>query len=147
MPDFRSLSDEQVVQYLLDHFADIGVGEPPGALADKLNRGIANDSLVLEKRSGAFAIVARANRKHSGRLAFVEISPQADLMFLMVAPESRGNGSGRALAQEVKARYMDGQAMELVCAGDVRRRYFESVGFRVVGLNESGHYVMACDPE
>ncbi len=147
MPDFGAFSDEQVVQFLLDHFDDIGVGEPASSLANTLKQGIDSGDLVVEKRSCAFAIVARANRKHPGRLAFIEIPPQADLMFVMVAEESRGQGAGKALIAELKSKYMEGQAMVLVCSGESRKRLFEELGFDEVGLNNDGHYVMICEPE
>jgi N-acetylglutamate synthase-like GNAT family acetyltransferase len=145
--DFISLSDTEVVGYLLEHYADIGVGKPSATLADTLNAGIAAGDLVVEKRVDAFAIVARANRKHPGRLSFIEIAPQADLMFVMVANDARGKRSGSRLISEVKRTYMEGQAMALVCAGEGRKQFFESAGFREVGTNVNGHFLMFCKAE
>ncbi len=144
MSEFTRFNDEEIVRYLVDHFDEIGVGEPPNGLVGTLNNGIESGHLVIEKHDTAFAVVARANRKHAGHLSFIEIPPQADLMFLMVAKEVRGKGAGRNLLDKVKMKYMEDQAMELVCAGDGRRRFFEKSGFVEVGLNQYGHHVMVC---
>jgi N-acetylglutamate synthase-like GNAT family acetyltransferase len=144
MSDFTSFSDLQVVRHLLDQFDDIGVGAPDTNLAGTLMNGIESGHLVVEKRLDAFAIVARPNRKHPGRLSFIYIPPEADLMFLMVAADARGKGVGNALLIEMKARYMEDQAMKLVCAGEKRKRMFQEAGFVEVALNEDGHHVMVC---
>ncbi len=142
------MSDREVIDYLVEHFDDIGVGAPSANLAETLIAGINSGSRALEKRDDAFAIIVKANRthegKHGGLFAAVQIPPEADLSYVMVVPEERGKGVGFKLIEEVKAKYMEGQAMTLVCAGADRRQRFEKLGFHEYARNEQGHYLMSC---
>ena len=104
----------------------------------------ADGDLSIEKRIDAFAVVCHANR-HS-LLPFVNIPPQSDLMFLFVSSKVRGTGLGRKLLDEVKAKYMQDQGMELVCAGEKRKMFFASAGFVFEGTTEEGLNYMFCPP-
>ena len=147
MPDFTHFSDDSVVNYLIDHFDEIGAGPPSDDLVGRLTRGIGKGDLVVEKRNDAFAIIARANRTYETPVGFpgsITISPEAKLMFLMVANESKGKGLGSALVAEVKARYMEGQEMELECFGEERKHFFERAGFLLTSTHTDGQFDMVC---
>jgi GNAT superfamily N-acetyltransferase len=147
MTDFTNFTDAQVLVYLVEHYADIGVGEPISGLADNILRDLKRDFVAVEKRPGAFAIVVKANRKHAGFAgSIIRIPPQADLLFLFTAPEARGSGVGSTLLRTVKEKYLEDQAMELVCAGQERKAFFERAGFIEHSLTEEGLHYMLCPP-
>jgi GNAT superfamily N-acetyltransferase len=144
MPDFSYWTDQQVISYLIEHYDEIEVGKPDPDLADRLLRGIGDGSLALEKGAEVFALVARANRQ--SRMFFVQIDPAADLMFLMVAAAATDRGIGSAFLEQVKHKYLEDQAMILVCNGDRRRSFFEKAGFVKHATTEEGLNFMICPP-
>lgn len=147
MPNFTLLSDEQVLSYLHEHYAHIGAGEPPANLVADLLGAIQQDFVVIEKRDHAFAVVGRPNRKHPGIAgSLISIPPQADLIYLFVAPQARGKGNGRILLEQVKEKYMEDQSMELVCAGEKRKALFINAGFVAHSINPVGMHYMVCPP-
>lgn len=142
MSDFTRLTDQQIVEFAADHFTEFGVDVPPPEFPMNIRIGIDRGDVAVLKNAQGFAIVARANRRHhfTGSL----LSPNADLIFLYVAPEARGRGVAQILVEQVKSKYMENQAVELVCVGPARRRMFEACGFRVVE-GEGEQHVMVCD--
>lgn len=145
MIDFTSFTDQQVLDYLLDHFDELGAGAPDPGIAESWILGIKRGHVSIEKRRGAFALVGHANRKAVGGRPIV-YSKQADLMAIMVSPGARRSGLGQALVREVMTRYMEDQGMELVCAGPERRAFFEKAGFVFEQVTDEGLYYMFCDP-
>lgn len=147
MPDFSALSNENVVNYLLEHYDDVGVGQPLPNMASEILDGIDSGEVAIEKRDGAFAVVCKANRKYPGQAGLIiSYPPQADLMILFVASDARGRGIGRELLEQVKDKYMEDQFMELVCAGEKRKALFEQAGFTVHGITQEGLHYMVCPP-
>jgi ribosomal protein S18 acetylase RimI-like enzyme len=85
--------------------------------------GVSTGTLAIERHEFGFAIIARANRKHPGAAGFIRIPPEADLMFLYISSNARGKFAGSTLLAQVQEKYMEGQAMIAVCAGDQRKRF------------------------
>lgn len=129
----------------MKNYADIGTGLPPESLASNLSANIMSDSVAIERGDKIFAIVRRANQKPRSRYQQV-VSPESELLFLMCRPEIRGTGVGKVFLEHLKKKYMDGQAMTLVCAEDWRKKFFMCAGFREARKNANGHYEMSCEP-
>lgn len=144
MTDFTKFSDTEVIAYLSLHFDELGVGHPPQEFPDNLI-ALANDGdLSIIKRDNAFAVVCHPNRQ--SKYPFIQLEPQSDLMFLFVAPEARRIGVGRYLLDEVVEKFVNDQGMELVCAGDQRKHFFERAGFKFLGTTQQGLNYMFCPP-
>lgn len=144
MPNFMHATDQEIIDHLVDHFSEFGVGEPDAGLGDRLLRELGGSTSAIERDEHGFAIVARANRKHASAAAFIMIPPQADLLFLFVSQMARSKGTGSALLARVQSKYMEDQAMILVCAGDRRKSFFEDAGFMPNGLTHEGYHFMFC---
>lgn len=144
MPNFVHATDREIVEHLVDHFSQFGVGEPDVGLGYRLLREVASGTSAIERDKHGFAIIGRANRKHGGAASFIKIPPEADLLFLYVAPKARSNGSGSALLARVQSKYMEDQAMILVCTGERRKSFFENAGFVSNGMTHEGHHFMVC---
>ena len=142
MPNFSRFTDQEIVAYVVNQYSELDAGEPDVRLAESLLADIGHGALAIEKNEDAFVIVAMANRKH--KVPFIQIAPEADLIFLYVAPAVRSKGSGAALLAQVQSKYMEDQAMILVCAGDRRKRFFEKAGFVSSGLTCEGLHFMVC---
>ncbi|MBI1891255.1 MAG: GNAT family N-acetyltransferase [Burkholderiales bacterium] len=142
MVDFTQLTDTQIVDFVADHFFEFSDDLPPQEFPKNIHNGIKRGDLVILKDSHGFAVVARANRLRRGDNT--PLPPNAELIFIYVAPEARGRRVARAMIEEIKAQYMEDQALELFCVGSDRRRMFEACGFRVIE-NESDTYTMVCD--
>lgn len=143
--NFSEFTDVQVLDYLCEHFHEIEAGDPPNDFPDEIKRGIKTGDLAVEKKVGAFAILARANRKSP--IKFVRIAPESDLLFLYVAPDQRGTGFGSLFLEELKSKYMEEQEMELICAGERRKAFFEKAGFVCRNMTTQGLYHMWCSPQ
>lgn len=146
MVDFTSWTDREVLSHLWENYGDLDVGSPEQDLVERLLSDVEGGHVALEKRREAFALVARANRKHTGAVAWIQIEPESDLMYLFVSKQARGTGVGPRILREVKEKYMEDRAMILVCAGEDRKRFFERAGFVVQGLTYEGLYYMECPP-
>jgi len=145
MPNFTLYTNEQILQYLVENFHEMEAGEPPANMVPSFLSGLNRGGLVIERRGHAFAIVNRANGKGVTVLGVeLPVPPESDLKILMVSREHRGNGLGPILLAEVMEKYMDDQAMTLVCAGDGRKALFEDAGFLVQGRTPEGLYEMLC---
>lgn len=146
VPNFNDINDEDVIKYLIEHFDEFGAGEPEVNLMRTLTDQIAGGTLKIEKRDYGFAIIKPEREKPSGIMAGL-IPLESDLMFIYVSPEQIDKGFGKKFLAEMKLNYLKDQAMQLVCAGDKRRIFFETGGFTQIGVNPSGHYVMCCMPQ
>lgn len=144
MSNFAFASDEEIVAYLTAHFCELGIGEPHAGLGGRLLRGLCHGGLAIERCEEGFAVIAKANRKHTGAAAFIPIPPESDLMFLYVSPSSRSSGTGLTLLKCVQDKYMEDQTMILVCSGERRKGFFERAGFFVHRLTHQGFHFMAC---
>lgn len=144
MPNFIHTTDREIIAYLVDHFHELEIGAPDAGLAERLIAGIENDALAIEKCEDGFAVIAKANRKHPGAASFIKIAPESDLMFLYVAPTARSQRTGSTFLTHVQSKYMEDQAMILVCASSRRRAFFERAGFVSNGVTHEGHNFMVC---
>jgi GNAT superfamily N-acetyltransferase len=145
MPDFTSYTNEQVLQYLVEHFHEMDAGKPKANLAASLLSGVIRGDVAVERHSNAFAVVGRANRKGAQLLGVeLDVPPESDLKILMVAPEARGTGAGTALLADVMEKYMEDQAMTLICQGERRKALFGRAGFAAQGLTTGGLHDMVC---
>lgn len=114
-------------------------------MAGSLLGGVKRDDVALERRNNAFAIIGRANRKGPQILGVeLEVQRESELKFLMVAPEAWSTGVGTRLLIEVMEKYMEGQAMTLLCQGDRRKSFFEKFGFMAEGRTAEGLHEMVC---
>lgn len=145
MPDFTLYTNKHLVDYLIEHFHEMDAGDPKTNLAGSLLGGVNRHDVALERRNNAFAIVGRANRKGPLILGLeLEVQRESELKFLMVAPEAWSTGLGARLLTEVMDKYMEDQAMTLLCQGDRRKSYFEKFGFVAEGRTAEGLHEMKC---
>lgn len=144
MPNFAKFSDEEIVNFVFENLDKFDAQARPGQ-KEMLLSSLARDQIAVEKCEEAFAIVARANRRHDGVAGDIfPINPEANLMFLYVDQEHQGKGIGKILVKKVKDRFMEDQAMTLVCKGEKRKRYFEELGFVFDGLTVESMNDMSC---
>ena len=79
MFDFTYFANEQVVDSLLQNYADLGAGNAPHRNNELTLRGLEIGHGVIERRAGDFAIIARTDRKHDGVVGqLIHIQPQAN---------------------------------------------------------------------
>lgn len=126
MIEFSQYSDEQIVEFVDEHFDLFSADKNPDFPQNVL-RMLKGDLFHIAKRIEGFAVVAKGRNE-----LFGGDGKNAELMFLYVQPEFQGKGIGADLIEKAKTCLTEGRIMEVKCEGQVRRSYFESKGFTVV---------------
>lgn len=126
MIDFSQYSDEQIVEFVDEHFDLFSADNNPD-FPQNILRMLKGDLFHIAKRTEGFAVVAKGRNE-----LFGGDEKNAELMFLYVQPEYQGKGIGADLIEEAKACLPEDRILEIKCEGPERRSYFQSKGFSVV---------------
>lgn len=137
MLDFTQVTEDVIIQFLIDNVAEF-TNHPPPEFPENL-KSRRSERVVFIKRPSGFAVVVRGiSHEIFGELA------NPELMFLYTSPAHRGKGEAGRLIEEIKQNYNAHQPLQLVCRQSLRELY-QQHGFIVVASHEDS-YTMVCSP-
>lgn len=125
--DISHLSDEDIVEYLIERQKEMGAS----GIDDELRRKVAGGDaqIVIERYGRGVAVVTDQIN-----------GPGKHLWLLYVFPEHRGQGVGVEFVKELLERAGD-RYLSVYCHGEQRSRFFEKCGMSVRETDRATGYV------